>query len=153
MTILTVGDFLDWELGVQRELIGYYAEVRDGTRDGNVRLLAYHLRSDAARHAAVLGDVSADAIERVRGASCRFEATLSMAEIADGPSVSADQVGGAQLLDDALDRQGILSTCYRHILKDSKDEDVQRVLGALLALKDRCVALLKQMRAMDYFGE
>lgn len=151
MIVENIGRLLNRIERFERRLERYYADIRDRSKDNDLRLLTYYL----GRHYRHLPDVLKEQPRPIIKSVRRFEIELRTPFTPEKAhpviQIAPDKVRSQELLAAAIRYDDALVDLYRAILKQRLKDPAQKLFTTLVHVEERDLAMLKRMAAMNYF--
>lgn len=152
MPTVTAGKLLDrcCEFEIRQE--GYYAGIRDRSKDNSVRLLTYYLALHRRHREQALAAHGKLQVASLRKMKIKQAAAFEPGEWFRLFDTPPEQVGGVELLQAAGGYYQALLDLYRFMREQVLSDENRDVLESLIGAEERDVAMVKQMTAMHYFS-
>ena len=151
MLPVNIGDLLDRVADCEERFKSYLVLVRDRSRDNGVRLVTYCLALHWRHQKTILGGLNPELLQRARKAKLKAGVAPDPSRHIHVPETAPDKIGGRELLDAAIGCNNELVSICCSVLSQPVDDDVREVLEEFVMVKERDTAMLKKMRAMNYF--
>jgi hypothetical protein len=148
---VNIGQLLDSFDGFEQRFEDYFTLVRDKSRDNGARLVSYCLALHRRQQATVLGGLKPDVVQQARKTQLKSDIVTDLDTRIRVPASKPEKATGKVLIETAIRSNTEMVSVYRAILTHVSGNEVRAVLNAHLLVKERDIATLKKMLAMNYF--
>ncbi|MEI6219357.1 MAG: hypothetical protein WCP86_10695 [bacterium] len=148
---MNIGQLLDSIDGFEQRFESYFTLVRDKSRNNGARLVSYCLALHRRQQATVLGGLKPKVVQQARKKELKSGIVPELDTLIRVPDSKPEMVTGKELIETAIRSNKEMVCVYRAILTQRAGKEVQAVLTAHVLVKDRDIATLKKMLAMNYF--
>ena len=151
MAVKNIGGLLDRVVGFEQRLEQYYAEIRDRSKNNDIRLLTYYLRRHYHHLPDVLAQYPPALIDDVREIELAHAIPFFPEKEFPALRSSPDRVRGPELLKSAILYDTALVNLYREILDLPLMDQARGLFDGLIHVEQRDIVMLRKMTAMHYF--
>ncbi len=151
MAYESIGDLLDRASEFEERLAGYYAAIRDESKDNGARLLTYYLSRHRRHLQQALEDVNPGKKENIRRVKLKYDIDFYPEKVFHVMETPPCEVKGRELLEAAVGYDEELVRLYRQILEQPLSFEAAVFIETLIRMEEKDIVMLKKMIAMDYF--
>ena len=151
MPVVTIRCLLKIAADCEQRLDSFLAQLRDGSPDNNVRLLAYYLSRRRYRLSGLADDCQHDLLNSIIDHEIKLPSLFPPAEVTTVLSTPADLVRGAELLLAWRKYSLDLLSIYHIIQKDLETPALRAALLNLKKAEKHDVSMLEKLQAIHYF--